>query len=137
MIDFTLPSASLPFLFLLSLFSGTTRRLLFYYNEKLLWMKKYWHSYYRWTLVPRPADGSVVDCRWVYSIKYKSNGSVDRYKARLVARGFTQTFGVDYAETFLPVTILSSICVLVSVVINKSWDFYQLDVRNAFLYGDL
>ena len=53
-----------------------------------------------WELVNRPPGASVVSCKWVFTVKYKLDGSVDRYKARLVARGFTQIYGVDYAETF-------------------------------------
>ena len=73
-----------------------------------------------WELVTCPVGASIVTCRWVFIVKYKLNGSVDRYKARLVARGFSQTFGVDYAETFSPVARLNSIRVLLSVAINKS-----------------
>ena len=55
-----------------------------------------------WDLVSRPDGTNIVSCRWVYTIKYKPDGSVDRYKARMVARGYMQTFGVDYVETFSP-----------------------------------
>jgi len=74
-----------------------------------------------WELVPHPANASVVTCRWVFSVKHKANGTVDRYKTRLVARGFTQTYGVDYAETFSPVACLNSIRILLLVAINQSW----------------
>ena len=57
-------------------------------------------SHGTWELVNRPPGASVVSCKWVFIVKYKPDGSVDRYKARLVARGFTQVYGVDYAETF-------------------------------------
>ena len=57
--------------------------------------------------------------------------------ARLVARGFTQTFGVDYKETFAPVAKMNSVRVLLSVVVNCGWPLYQMDVKNAFLHGDL
>ena len=70
-----------------------------------------------WELVTCPI-GSIVTCRSVFIVKYKQDGSVDHYKARLVARGFSQTYGVDYAETFSPVAHLNSILVLLSVAIN-------------------
>ena len=62
---------------------------------------------------------------------------MDRHKARLVARGFTQIYGVDYKETFAPIAKMSTVRVLLSVVVNHSWPLYQMDVKNAFLHGDL
>ena len=90
-----------------------------------------------WTLVSRPIDANVVSCKWVYSLKYNPDGSIARYKARLVARGFSQAYGLDYHETFSPVARLSSIRVLFSIALDQSWPLHQLDVSNAFLYGDL
>ena len=86
-----------------------------------------------WTLVPRPLDANVVSCKWVYSLKYNPDGSIARYKARLVARGFSQAYGLDYHETFSPVARLSSIRVLFSIALDQSWPLHQLDVSNAFL----
>ena len=90
-----------------------------------------------WTLVPRPIDANVVSCKWVYSLKYNPDGSIARYKARLVARGFSQAYGLDYHETFSLVARLSSIRVLFSIALDLSWPLHQLDVSNTFLYGDL
>ena len=90
-----------------------------------------------WTLVPRPIDANVVSCKWVYSLKYNPDGSIARYKARLVARGFSQAYGLDYHETFSPVARLSFIRVLFSIALDQSWPLHQLDVSNAFLYDDL
>ena len=90
-----------------------------------------------WTLVPHPSDLNVVSCKWVYSLKYNPDGSIARHKARLVARGFSQAYSLDYTETFSPVARLSSIRVLFSVALNQAWPLHQLDVSNAFLYGDL
>ena len=85
----------------------------------------------------RTLGASVVSCKWVFTVKYKPNGSVDRYKARLVAHGFTQVYGVDYAETFSPVARLNSIHVLLSLAVNQSWQVCLLNVKNVFLYDDL
>jgi hypothetical protein len=62
---------------------------------------------------------------------------VDRYKARLVAKGYTQTYGIDYDETFAPVAKMNSVRTLISCAVNFDWDIYQMDVKNAFLHGDL
>ena len=90
-----------------------------------------------WTLVPRPADANIVTCKWVFTIKYHPDGTIARHKARLVARGFTQAYDIDYTETFLPVVRLNSVRVLLSLAVNQAWSLHQLDVSNAFLYGDL
>jgi len=79
----------------------------------------------------------ILGCRWVYTLKYRLDGSVDHYKARLVAKAYTQTYGTNYFETFSPVTRMNSIRIIFSIIVNLSWPLCQLDVKNAFLYGDL
>jgi hypothetical protein len=72
-----------------------------------------------------------------YKIKTRSDGTVDRYKARLVAKGFTQEYGIDYEETFAPVARISSVRTLIAVSASRHWPLFQMDVKNAFLNGEL
>ena len=79
----------------------------------------------------------MVGCKWIYKIKTHSNGSIERYKTRLVAKGFTQEYGNDYEETFAQVAHISSVHALLAVAAASKWDIFQMDVKNVFLYGDL
>jgi hypothetical protein len=71
------------------------------------------------------------------TINHKADDYVDQYKARLVTKGFAQTYGIDNEETFAPVAKMNSIGVLLSIVANLDWSLHQFDVKNAFLHGDL
>jgi hypothetical protein len=90
-----------------------------------------------WTLVLLPKGNKTVGCKWVFSIKHKVNGSIDRYKARLVAKRYTQTYGIDYQETFSPVAKLNTVRVMLSLAVNLDWQLHQFDVKIFFLHGDL
>ncbi|TQE05315.1 hypothetical protein C1H46_009090 [Malus baccata] len=90
-----------------------------------------------WTLVPFHHTMNVLPNKWVYKIKRRSDGSIERYKARLVANGFHQQAGLDYGETFSPVVNHATIRLILPIVIHYNWPLRQLDVQNAFLHGSL
>ncbi|WZY94075.1 hypothetical protein YC2023_066404 [Brassica napus] len=84
-----------------------------------------------------PKGKKAVSSRWIFTIKYLANGEIDRRKTRLVARGFTQTYGEDYIDTFAPVAKLHTIRIVLSIATNLEWDLWQMDVKNTFLQGEL
>ena len=79
----------------------------------------------------------MVGCKWIYKIKTHSDGSIEHYKTCLVAKGFTQEYVIDYEETFAPVAHISSVRALLAVDAVNKLDIFQMDVKNAFLNGDL
>jgi len=90
-----------------------------------------------WDLVDLPPGRSIVSCKWVFRTKYDAQGNVEKYKARLVARGFTQRHGIDYEETFSPVVRLTSIRTLLSVATQLGYEIHQADVSNAYISAEL
>ncbi|GJY55513.1 ribonuclease H-like domain-containing protein [Tanacetum coccineum] len=90
-----------------------------------------------WTLVPRPRDANIIRSMWLFRHKFLADGTLSRYKARLVANGSTQMSGVDVDETFSPVVKPGTIRTVLSLAVSRHWPVHQLDVKNAFLHGDL
>ncbi|GKE01336.1 ribonuclease H-like domain-containing protein [Tanacetum coccineum] len=90
-----------------------------------------------WLLVPRPAGVNMVRSMWLFKHKFHADGTLSRYKARLVANGSSQQLGVDFDETFSPVVKPATIRTVLSLVVSRKWPIHQLDVKNAFLNGDL
>ncbi|GJU20044.1 uncharacterized mitochondrial protein-like protein [Tanacetum coccineum] len=90
-----------------------------------------------WILVPRPSDVNLVRSMWLFKHKFHADGTLSRYKARLVANGSNQQHGVDFDETFSPVVKPATICTVLSLAVSRQWLIHQLDVKNAFLNSDL
>ena len=89
-----------------------------------------------WTLVPKPNDAKILDSRWVFKIKPNPDGT-NRYKARLVIKGYRQTQGIDYTETFSSVCRYESIRLLLAIAASYYFTIKQFDIKTAFLYGSL
>jgi hypothetical protein len=79
----------------------------------------------------------LIDCKWVYKIKHKADGTVDRYMARLAAKGFKQRYGIDYDDTFSLVVKMLTIRTILFIAVSRGWCLRQLDVQIAFLHGVL
>jgi len=90
-----------------------------------------------WDLVELPEGCKRVGCKWVFKTKRDSQGNIERYKAQLVAKGFTQKDGINYKETFLLVSKKDSFRIIMALVAHYDLELHQTDVKNAFLNGDL
>jgi hypothetical protein len=90
-----------------------------------------------WDLVPCPPCVHPITCKWVYKVKTRSDGSLERYKARLVARGFQREQGRDYDETFAPIAHMTTIHTLHAVTSVREWSISQFDVKDVFLNSEL
>jgi hypothetical protein len=90
-----------------------------------------------WELVALPKDKKAIGCKWVYKVKHNANGSVSKYKTRLVGKGYAQTYRIDYEETYSPVAKMTTIRAIIAMVVAKGWSLHQMDVKNVFLHGDL
>lgn len=90
-----------------------------------------------WEVVPRPEGKSIVYSKWIYKIKHATYGSVEKYKARFVARCFSHKEGIDYEETFVPVSKYTSIKMIICLASVLGWKLHQMDVKIAVLNGKI
>ena len=81
-----------------------------------------------------PKDKNVIGYKWVYKVKHNANSNVSRYKARLVAERYSQTYGIDYEENFIPIAKITFHAIIV-VYASKNWMLHQMDVKNVFLHA--
>ena len=90
-----------------------------------------------WTLVNLPEGRKAIDCRWVFKVKYNPGGSIERHKARLVAKSYSKAPGLDYEETFSPMSKYASIRSLLPISNQLDLEVHQMDVSTAFLNSEL
>nr|KYP55753.1 Retrovirus-related Pol polyprotein from transposon TNT 1-94 [Cajanus cajan] len=90
-----------------------------------------------WSLVRLPPSRTAIGCKWVFRVKENPDGTVQKYKAHLVAKGFNQQFGFDYNETFAPVIKPVTLRLILTLALTHHWPLQQLDINNAFLNGTL
>ena len=90
-----------------------------------------------WSDVLRPAGKNVVGSKWVFKLKRKADGSIDKYKAHLVAQGFTQIHGIDYFSTYSPVAKLASFHAILALAARHNWEIESFDFNGAYLNGTL
>jgi hypothetical protein len=90
-----------------------------------------------WDLVDRPEGRKVIGVKWIFKTKFNADNSINKYKAKLVVKGYAQIFGVDYSDTFAPIARLDTIRLLLAIAAQKGWKVFQLDVKSAFLNGVL
>ena len=90
-----------------------------------------------WELTPLPNEKKAIGCKWVYKVNHNADGLISRYKARLVTKDYAQTYGIDFEETFRPVAKMATVRAVISMAAAKGWELQQMNVKNAFLNGEL
>lgn len=89
-----------------------------------------------WELIDLPQGAKAIGLKWVFKLKRNADGSINKYKARLVAK-YVQEYGIDFDEVFAPVEHIETIRLLISLAASRGWEIHHLDVKTAFLHGEL
>jgi hypothetical protein len=79
-----------------------------------------------WESIALLEDKKVIGCKWVYKVKHNADGSMSRYKTRLVAKGYAQTYGIDYEETYSPIAKMTTLKVIITMAAAKGWSLHQM-----------
>lgn len=90
-----------------------------------------------WSLTTLPVGAKAIGVKWIYKTKLNELGEIDKFKAQLVVKGYAQEYGVDYTEVFAPVDRMDTVRMIIAVAAQRGWGIYQLDVKSAFLHGEL
>jgi len=90
-----------------------------------------------WMLTTLPEGVKSIGVKWIFKTKLNENGEIDKCKARLVAKGYAQQYVIDYAEVYAPVARLDTIRLIIALAAQEGWSIFQLDVKSAFLHGEL
>ena len=90
-----------------------------------------------WDVSELPAKQKAIGLKWVFKVKKDPNGNIVKYKARLVAKGYAQRHGVDFDEVFAPVARIETVRVLLALAAQDGWQVHHMDVKSAFLNGDM
>ena len=90
-----------------------------------------------WALVDIPSGRTTIGNKWVFKVKCKADGSIDKYKAHLVVEGYTQREGIDHGDKFSLIVRFASICLILTIVAHLDLELFQMDVKTMFLNGDL
>lgn len=90
-----------------------------------------------WVIMTLPPNKIIIGCRWIFKIQYNSDGFIDRYKARLVAKDHNQLEGLHFLDTFSLVAKLTTVRLLLAIASSQCWSLKQLNISNAFLQNEL
>ena len=90
-----------------------------------------------WTMQQLPPRKKALGCKWVYRVKYHSDGTIKHFKSQLVILSNHQVEGINYTETFAPIAKMVTVCTVLTVAATKAWELHQMDVHNVFLHEEV